>query len=111
MPFFRDLGSRRSPTACSAGRSAILSVRLVGRTSKRTSAPFASSCRATWLPKNPVAPVTKLFIEVGRLSATASQYEQLSLCVDIRRGGVRHHPCRGRFPAVLVGATGFGSAK
>ena len=51
-----------SPATRSAGTSAILSVRLVARTSSRRSAPRASSCRATWLPRNPVAPVTKHFM-------------------------------------------------
>ena len=39
-------------------------VRLEERVSKRKSAPCASKRRATWLPTNPVAPVTKAFIEV-----------------------------------------------
>src|SRR6478609_3858472 len=62
MAFFSDSGSRRSPLAVSARRSAILSRRLVERTSNRRSAPCAASARATWLPTNPVAPVMKAFM-------------------------------------------------
>src|SRR5215472_5564207 len=62
MAFFKDLGSSRSPTTRSAFRSAMFSVRLVGRTSTRRSAPCAPRSCATWLPTNPVAPVTRTFI-------------------------------------------------
>src|SRR5882724_8403036 len=62
MADLSDPGSRRSPVAVSARKSAILSRRLVERTSNRRSAPCAAKARATWLPTNPVAPVMKAFM-------------------------------------------------
>src|SRR5262245_8478319 len=63
MAFFNEAGSHRSPTAASARSSTMLSLRLDGRTSNRSSAPCAASTRATWLPTNPVAPVMKAFMD------------------------------------------------
>src|SRR5689334_760609 len=40
----------------------MFSILLLERTSKRRTAPCAASARATWLPTNPVAPVTKAFM-------------------------------------------------
>ncbi len=39
---------------------------LPGRTRTRTECPASTSCRATWLPTNPVAPVTSVVIECGK---------------------------------------------
>src|SRR5271165_1684276 len=94
MPFFSDSRSRKSPTTRSAARSSMFSVRLVGRTSRRNSAPLVSSCRATWVPRNPVAPVTKTFIDqfsvvnnqpVANETAGACQCRYLGLLRRSRR--------------------------
>src|SRR5215469_15837989 len=72
MPRFSDSRSRRSPTTRSVGKSATFSRRLPPRTRRRNSAPCASSSRATWLPRKPVAPVTKHlipFTNYGKLRA------------------------------------------
>src|SRR4029077_13836526 len=39
---------------------------LVGRKSTRTSSPRATNCRATWLPRNPEAPVTSVIMTLRR---------------------------------------------
>src|SRR5579862_210868 len=65
-----EAASRKSPWARSNGKSARMSALLlvlvvtspVTRQKIRTSCPWLTSSRATWLPTNPVAPVTSVVI-------------------------------------------------
>src|SRR5271155_447092 len=62
MAFSREEGSRRSPVAVSHCKPSRFFRLLVGRTSSRKSAPCSARARATWEPRNPVAPVRKMSI-------------------------------------------------
>src|ERR1700687_5246113 len=64
MAFSRDAASLRSPIAVSAWRPSRFLRLLVGRTKRRRPAPCSASTRATWVPRNPVAPVMKAFTTV-----------------------------------------------
>src|SRR5882724_5309840 len=55
-----ETASRKSPVTYSSGKSLIARLLLEARTSTRTVSPRATSCRATWLPRNPAAPVTSV---------------------------------------------------
>src|ERR1700745_798638 len=59
MAFSSDAESRRSPVAVSAFRPSRFFRLLVERTSRRRSDPCSDNARATWEPRNPVAPVRK----------------------------------------------------
>ena len=60
-----DAASRKSPSTRSAAISSSNRKLLEARTSTRTLWPEATSWRATWLPTNPVAPVTSVVIKRG----------------------------------------------
>src|ERR1700722_15654888 len=64
MAFSRDAASLRSPLAVSPGRPSRFLRLLVGRTKRRRPAPCSARTRATWVPRNPVAPVMKAFTTV-----------------------------------------------
>src|SRR6202008_3663449 len=53
--------------------SALLVFLLVGREKIRTVCPWLTISRATWLPTNPVAPVTSVVIKCGKLRLPAVQ--------------------------------------
>src|SRR5579859_1397160 len=55
-----EAASRKSPVTYSSDKSLIARLLLDARTSTRTVSPRATSCRATWLPRNPAAPVTSV---------------------------------------------------
>ena len=92
--------SRRSPsTRSTASPSRDLRL-LVGRTSTRTECPAARSCRATWLPTKPVAPVTSVVIEKRRILEAnvidSAQAPKPIAALDLLRRNLHAHeplPC------------------
>src|SRR5882724_9500776 len=65
-----EAASRKSPVTYSSGKSLIARLLLDALTSTRTVSPRATSCRATWLPKNPAAPVTSVVMACAHARAS-----------------------------------------
>src|SRR5215471_14070873 len=59
----------------SALRCSMFLVLLVARTSNRRSAPRSAKAEATWLPTNPVAPVTKANMEILKVRGKARPFQ------------------------------------
>src|SRR6202453_777399 len=87
-----EFASRRSPSQHSTWNPASASKLLPGRTRTRTDCPVLTSCRVTWLPTKPAAPVTSVVIECGKPHPGTG-----SMALQVSRASRNHYHFRGRW--------------
>jgi hypothetical protein len=85
---------------------------LLARTSNRNSAPCPASERATWLPTNPVAPVTKAFNDWPQISGARFGATHLNgyvlLCTSKNKAELSSAGWLTSFSHVLLGREALG---